>query len=286
MRSLVTCLVVGFSFDIILTHIFLSRSLSLSLSLSLVTAAATEIVQSKGLETAQSLQTAYAEQFGVHPNLTAVAAQYAKTGSTLTDKNAALSTTLSITVDAVDTVLTQLGCMEQYITLTIPKMEDGNNFGVTVQLAALKHINDTQDKLIKQLEELLKYSAARADVLEKCKSLSPNESKTVVTTASESQGTSTGPNKETKVQETVPSSDNKTSTATTTTVSTVMSSPELGFRTQAITDLDIMYYSKAKVIMQTCLTGYLAALDFLQKNSDKLAAPKGTSGTTAYHSMY
>jgi hypothetical protein len=248
-------------------------------------AAATEIVQNKGLQTAKSLQTAFAEQFGVHPNLTAVAAHYSSNNN-LTDKNATLSTTLSITVDAVDTVLTQLGCMEQYITLTLPKMEDGNNFGVTVQLTALKHVNDTQDKLVKQLEDLLKYSASRADVLEKCKSLVPNESKTIVTTASESQGTSTGPNKETKVQETVPSSDNKTSTATTTTVSTVVASPELAFRTQAVTDLDILYYSKAKATMQTCMTGYLAALDFLQKNSDKLAAPKGTSGTTAYHSMY
>jgi hypothetical protein len=248
-------------------------------------AAATRIVQGQGLETANSLQTAFAEHFAVHPNLTAVAAKYGAQGS-LADKNHALSSTLSITVDAVDTVLTQLGCMEQYITLTIPKMEDGNNFGVTVQLTALKHVNDTQDKLAKQLEELLKYSAARADVVEKCKSLAPSESKTITTTSAESQGTATGPNKETKVQETVPSSDNKTSTETKTTVSTIVSSPELAFRTQAVTDLDILYYSKAKATMQTCLTGYLAALDFLQKNADKLAAPKGTSGTTAYHSMY
>jgi Proteasome activator pa28 beta subunit len=215
-----------------------------------------------------------------------VASHYAAQGSSLTDKNAALSNTLSITVDAVDTVLTQLGCMEQYITLTIPKMEDGNNFGVTVQLTALKHVNDTQDKLLKQLEELLKYSAARADVLEKAKSLQPSESKTVVSTTAESNGTSTGPNKDTKVQETSPTSSNNSSTETKTTVSTVVSSPELAFRTQAVTDLDVVYYCKAKATMQMCLAGYLGALDFLQKNSDKVAAPRGTSGTSAYKSMY
>jgi hypothetical protein len=159
-------------------------------------------------------------------------------------------------------------------------MEDGNNFGVTVQLAALKYMSDNAEVLTKGLDELAKYYMARADAMEKCKL--PSSSKTVVVTVSQSEATG-----KTTEKGDANSTEQKTTKEEKETNSTNTTSPELVYRQRAVTAIDVMYYAKAKALVQAALTAYAMAFDFLEKNKEKIAEPKGAPGAgSAYSSMY
>jgi hypothetical protein len=59
-----------------------------------------------------------------------LAAQYSD--PSLLAKNPGLEATISKTLDTLDEMSNSLVLFEEYLTLNIPKMEDGNNFGVYV----------------------------------------------------------------------------------------------------------------------------------------------------------
>ena len=191
--------------------------------------------------------------------------------------NEVLAKALAASQEAIDSTVTSCLTMERYILLTIPKMEDGNNFGVTVQLAALKMLKDDREKLEKTLEELSKYSSSRADALEKCKL--PSSSKTKTTTQSTSEGETKGGDKPGSNSSTNKSQEEKT-------VESASQSAETTFRQQAVWAVDALYYSKARNAFMSALTCYMTAADFMDKNQEKIAAPKGTSGGRGYSSMY
>jgi Proteasome activator pa28 beta subunit len=185
---------------------------------------------------------------------------------------------LAATSEALDSTVTACMTMERYILLTIPKMEDGNNFGVTVQLAALKQMKDDREKLEKLLEELSKYASSRADAMEKCKLSSVSSSKT--TTSSTSNADTKGGEKAGSTSSTSTSTEEKT-------VESANQVAEAAFRQQAVWAVDVLYYSKARTAFMSALTCYVTAVDFLDKNQEKIAAPKGTTGGRAsYSSMY
>jgi Proteasome activator pa28 beta subunit len=176
---------------------------------------------------------------------------------------------------ATEAITTRLSAVEQYITWNIPKMEDGGNFGVTVQLAVIKHVQDLSEKLLKGAEELAKYHASRADALEKCKNL-PSTS----ATKSSSKGTSEATGGKEEGKESKASEEDKTTTSTS-------SGPDAVERTKAVVAVDCLYWHKSKVQLQTILTGYVSALDFLEKNATKIAQPKGSQGSGShFSSMY
>ena len=197
-----------------------------------------------------------------------------------TANNESLTATVNTTVDAIQAVLTDIAVLTQYITLTIPKMEDGGNWGVSVQLAAIKAMGDSKEKLEKGLEELTKYASARADALDKCKLLSTSKT----TSTSKSQSTSEGTSTE---KGDAKATDNKTSTEEKETTTAAASGLVIDYRVQAVVATDVLYYTKAKAVFQNAIMSYLAAIDFCDKNSDKLSQPKGNSGgTSSYSSMY
>ncbi|GKY92026.1 hypothetical protein MPSEU_000174200 [Mayamaea pseudoterrestris] len=220
------------------------------------------------------LQAAYDQYFPNEP-LSVTRQSLTKAGSS---RNAALEETLTTTLDAVDMVLTTMGTVERFIHLSIPKMEDGNNFGVTIQLQALKHINDSQEKLQKQLEELVKYYATRADAVEKCKL--PSTSSTMTTTKVEANASGTDKEK----GDTANSSTSQTVEQKK--VESSSTASELVFRQDAVVAVDVLFYSKAKNLFSLALTSLLSALDFVQKNQEKIEAPRGKNTGTAYSSMY
>jgi hypothetical protein len=229
-------------------------------------------VVEKGPATLQTLQSTYQKHFSVAP-LSAVQKAYAAADVTSNDAAAAL---VEATQDATDAILGDMVLLEQYIHLTIPKMEDGNNFGVTVQLTVLKQITDSKDLLTKNLDELSKYASSRADALEKCKL--PSQSTSFSTTKSQSDAAGNDKEKgDTKTTQTSTTKEEKTTESSSV-------SPELKYRKMAVTAVDVAYFSKAKNLFQTAMIGYMAALDFMSKNSDKIALPKGSEGK--YASMY
>jgi hypothetical protein len=226
----------------------------------------------KSPETLKLLQDSYAAHFPAGQTLSAVSKSYEGN----VEENAACASTVSTAMDAVDTVTAQFSELEQYITLTIPQMEDGGNFGVSIQLDVIKKIDEGIEKLNKGLEELSKYTSSRADALEKCKL----GSSSAVVTTTESAGESTGGEK----------GDTKTtskSTETKKTESGASTFPELKLRQQAVIAVDVLYFSKAKALMSQLISSYMLVANAMDKNAVKLEHPKGSSGSgSAYNSMY
>merc|ERR1711998_81455 len=148
-----------------------------------------------------------------------------------------------------------MGNVEDYVMLHVPKMEDGNNFGVTVQLAALKQLQDSSEALSKSLDELSKYYTARADAMDKLQLSSENSS-------------------ETKKEE---NDGNETK---------ISSGKQEFHRVQAVYAVDTQYYAHARKALRAVRSAYIANLDFILKNCDKIEAPKGNSGVSNFSSMY
>lgn len=218
--------------------------------------------------TAQTLASTYEKHFAL--NVSGARAKYASLSSSA---NPELDQAVETTIDAVDAVLQDFNALSQYISLTIPKMEDGGNWGVSVQLEALKALHDAQDKLTKSVEEISKYASSRADVLEKCKL--PSQTVSITSSDGTSNTTEKGDAKETKK-----STETK---ETTTTLSPV----EASYRQAAVVACDVLYFSKAKALFQMCLNSYLAVMDFCDKNAEKIEKPKGSTGSgSSFSSMY
>lgn len=186
---------------------------------------------------------------------------------------------VAATLDAADQVLTALATLEQYIQLTVPKMEDGGNFGVGVQLAALKVMADHVEKLDKNVEELAKYAATRADALEKCKLPGTTTTKSSTATTNESVGMDAEKGDTT--------SNSKSQSTEEKTVESVGTAAETLLRKQAVVAVDVRFYSKAKATFQAITTAFLVVADFLDKNQVKIENPRGNGGSRGYSgSMY
>jgi len=178
---------------------------------------------------------------------------------------------------AVSTVLDQvseqsvvLDKLEHFITLHIPKIEDGGNFGVGVQLDLVKKLGEMKESANKSMEALLGYETARADAIGKLNP--PSSSKTVTKSTS---GTTTDGTKEEKSSETT---EEKESTPSST-------GPAYESRVAAVVAVDTLYYSKARGILGEIIISFVAVMDFIDKNKDKLVEPKGKSGSSNF-SMY
>ena len=210
--------------------------------------------------TAQTLAATYQKHFSLN-----VAGARAKYASVANSANAELDQAIETTIDAVDAVVDDLNTVSRYISLTVPKMEDGGNWGVSIQLDALKSLQDAQEKLTKAVEEISKYASSRADVLEKCKL--PSQTVSVTSSDGTSNTTEKGDAKETR---------KSTETKETT---TSLSPVEATYRQAAVVACDVLYYSKAKALFQLCLSSYLTAMDFCDKNAEKIEKPKGSTGS-------
>merc|ERR1712216_603128 len=94
-----------------------------------------------------------------------------------------------------------LGQIERWIRLIIPQAEDGNNWGVEVQLHALKIIQEERQKLKTAQDNVKEYYRERAEALEK-----------ILDTTEEKETTSTSKNKATGGEKDI--DENKESSST------------------------------------------------------------------------
>lgn len=194
-------------------------------------------------------------------------------------KNDNCSAAITVTLDAIDYALQMIASIEQYVQLSIPKVEDGGNFGVSIQLAAIKVLNDQNEKLDKYMEDLLKYTSARADALEKCKLPSKVSTKTATMSTNESAGT------DKEKGETA--TNNKSQSTEEKSIESMSDLMEGTLRKQAVIAVDVRYYQKAKYVLSAVITALLVVADFMDKNKAKIAAPKGEGSSRGYSgSMY
>jgi Proteasome activator pa28 beta subunit len=225
----------------------------------------------------RQLQQTMAIQFPT-PSVSSVSESFMKDESFLV-KNEKCSTAIAVTLDAIDSALGMIATIEQYVQLSIPKVEDGGNFGVSIQLAAIKVLNDQNEKLDKYMEDLLKYTSARADALEKCKLPSTVSTKTGTVSTSESAGT------DKEKGETA--TNNKSQSTEEKSIESMSNLVEGTLRKQAVIAVDVRYYQKAKYVLSAVITALLVVADFMDKNKIKIAAPKGEGNARGYSgSMY
>jgi hypothetical protein len=223
-------------------------------------------VVAKSPETVVKLQESYQQHFGSSADGSSASALYASFSGAPAAANPTCEAAVLAAQDAADLVLAACATLDHYVQLAVPKMEDGGNFGVSIQLAALKVIADQADKVNKGMDELFGYAAARADALEKCKLPSVTKSKTESETNGTDKEKGEISSKSTEQKMTESSSE----------------SPEAPLRTKALAAVDVKYFLKAKSTCQTAIGAFLAVVDFMDKNKVKIEKPKGEEGSRGY----
>lgn len=180
--------------------------------------------------------------------------------------NTPLVSALSNYKDLLSQTIDNILLLERFITLHVPQMEDGNNFGVTVQMTVAKALRETREALLKKMDTLLAYYSSRADAVDKL-SL---EKKTSTTSTSSSKTESS------KEDEKKESSSNSTDEK-------VVSVQDKGFpfRLMALVALDVHTFMSAKCGLVDCFNDFLMVMDNVEKNKTKLTSPKGFGGSNS-----
>jgi len=213
------------------------------------------------------MQKIYSELFP--PEKLSVASSDFKNSATLAN-NDKVARAVTTTLDQVSAQIDLLNKIDYFITLHIPTIEDGGNFGVGVQLDLVKKLGEMKETANKAIEALLGYDSARADALGK---LNLPSSTSSVTKSSSS--TTTDGKKEEKESES--KEEKQTSSSST--------GPVYESRIGAVVAVDTLYYSKANGILSQTIISLIGVMDFIDKNKEKLVEPKGKSGGSNF-SMY
>lgn len=149
-------------------------------------------------------------------------------------------------------------------------MEDGNNFGVTVQMTVSKALKEVKDMLVKKMEVIPSYYSSRADLVDKF-----GLTKNVITTTktmskSEAKGGKDGDEAKESCVET--SEEKSTGSA----LLDVESASYTRF--MALVKMDVNCYVNTRIGMVECRDSLLMILDNVEKNLEKLKLPKGNNG--------
>ncbi|GMI48870.1 hypothetical protein TrCOL_g7274 [Triparma columacea] len=179
--------------------------------------------------------------------------------------NDAVSGALFVVRDEITAAIEKIMTIERFIALSTPPMEDGNNFGVTVQMMVAKFSKDVKDELTKILDSLPGYFDARAGAYEKMPTV-PSKSSSSSSSSSTSSGGKDG--------------DEKKESSSTSTEEKKSGSTSMD-RANHVVAIDVSYYFKLKVALSTLTDNYAVVIDNVNKNFDKLSAPKGHSGSNS-----
>lgn len=155
-----------------------------------------------------------------------------------------------------------LSTVERYITLKIPAAEDGNNFGVAVQLEFNKMISERRNKIKELFDKLADYHKERAALWKEVAVKSQTEMADSQTKLSED---------ETKAETT--NTVKLTTKAHSETKKTIPTPLPDGVA--SIVALDANWYFHLAFCLESVRDAYLACFDCIDKNRAKLERPKG-----------
>jgi len=220
-----------------------------------------------GIVRVEEMQKIYSEMF--HYNSLSVASDDFKEFATAAT-NEKVAKAVTVTLDQVSAQITLVNKLDYFITLHIPTIEDGGNFGVGVQLDLVKKLSELKELSNKAIEALLGYYGARAEALGKLNLPSATKSVTKSTSITTTDG-----KKEEKESE---SKEEKQSSSST-------NGPAYESRVAAVVAVDTLYFSKASGILNQNIVSLIGVMDFIDKNKEKLIEPKGKSGGSGF-SMY
>jgi hypothetical protein len=204
---------------------------------------------SQSASNVQTLQTLHDELFP-YAKLSEASSEFLKCATS--GSNVVVSKAVVGTLDQVEATAHMARTLEYFITLHIPMIEDGGNFGVGVQLDLVKKLGEIDEALKSATEALLGYEAARADALSKLNL--PSASTTVTKSSS---ATTTDGKKDDKTSE---STEEKQT-------SSPPSGPVYEGRLAAVAAVDTLYYSKARGVLQNCKYGRWGTFEKCQGRS-------------------
>ena len=179
-------------------------------------------------------------------------------------------TTMDMLVQDIDTLST----ISRWITLSIPKIEDGNNFGVDIQMQLAKHVDDQVKVLVAKRDSLSDYYKDRAAALEK---VLPSVTKKTDSSKKTSSNTGSAV-KEDAQGETVSTSSGEDESTSTPSV--------LADSAEYVIQIELKWYYKLKDAAVTSMDILMVVLDAVEKNKEKIDNPRGSSGGGGGFSMY
>lgn len=140
-------------------------------------------------------------------------------------------------------------------------------------MTVLKLMDECKEKLEKKLDEIPSYYSKRADAVDKLNLMQTSVTETKTSSSSEAKGGKDG--------------DETKSSKSTTKEEKSSGSPTMAFhRIQHVYAIDIQTYLSLRASMAYCISSFVAILDNIEKNKDKLEQPKGSSGGSNFSSMY
>merc|ERR1712071_578718 len=172
-----------------------------------------------------------------------------------------------------DILLEALGYVQQFelfVSLHIPRMEDGNNFGVNVQETVSKFLKETRKELLKHLKKIPEFYSSKADAHEK--SLTEKTTTEKIEKKEETQSVPGGGGE---------GDGKKTGSVTVTEEKKKSISDDVGKSTREahLKAINVQFYISVRAGLIDCITSYLSILDNLEKNLQKLTNPKGAGAT-------
>merc|ERR1712038_1637001 len=196
-------------------------------------------------------------------NTTEIQSQYATALKPNPESNnASLQSAIDAYSDTLSNTISVIQTIERFITLHIPQMEDGNNFGVTVQMTISKALKEVKESLMKKMEFIPTFYNSRADLVDKF-------GLTKSMTKSDVKGGKEGDESKESCTEV---------TEEKTTGSVLDLDSKLKNRFMALVKLDVNCYVSARIGLVECRDSLLMILDNVEKNMDKLTSPKGSGG--------
>jgi len=157
-----------------------------------------------------------------------------------------------------------LGELALWISLQVPMIEDGNNFGVEVQGYAIKRLQDAKKELKTLADGLKDYHSQRATAM---KDICEKESTSMKVTEGENETISKGGEKD---GNTTKKSQDKDKTVTTSSDRALEDAIELVVAT------DVHWFFHLRTVASQAAEVLQLAADNIEKNKGKILKPKGS----------
>ncbi|KAH7474067.1 hypothetical protein PRIC1_014381 [Phytophthora ramorum] len=201
----------------------------------------------------------------------AVRAKYAQAvlaASASVGSNGNVQNLLGVAADEVARLLSAIQQLQLWIQLQVPKVEDGNNFGVEVQKYAFVQLKEALDKWQKTWDSLADYSSSRAAAVEKLNAKTSSETSTTTTTTS-SKGGKDG-DEEKSVTAKVDKQSNAGSQAAEDAVA-------------AVVEIDVKWYFNLVRALEGVRDQYAVISDIILKNQEKIELPRGKNDRAGFN---
>lgn len=183
--------------------------------------------------------------------------------------NAEVSALVDAAADELELVLSTLQKLQLWISLLVPKISDGNNFGVEVQKAAFTQVKEGTAAWQKAFDALSEYPQQRAAAVEKLNAKRSSE-KSTSTTATKATGTE---------------SEDKTVTTVVDKTSEALGSEPGQDALAHVVALDVKWFCSLARTLEGVRDQYAVTWDVIDKNKDKILQPRG-AGDRADFSMF